>query len=123
MDNEAQLRGTINAAIRNNVAFFPIDARGLVAAAPLGDATKASPGGSGMYSGSSRARSNPAPRARRRRSTRWPPTPAARRCWITTISPWASCRRRRKSPVTTSWATTAPTTSWTAATAASSYRP
>ena len=29
VDNEAQLRGTINAAIRNNVAFFPIDARGL----------------------------------------------------------------------------------------------
>src|SRR5580765_7696535 len=53
VDNEAQLRATINAAIRNNVAFFPIDARGLVAAAPLGDATKGSPGGAGMYSGSS----------------------------------------------------------------------
>ena len=53
MDNEAQLRATVNAAIRNNVAFFPIDARGLVAAAPLGDATKGSPGGAGMYSGSS----------------------------------------------------------------------
>jgi VWFA-related protein len=53
VDNEAQLRGTINAAIRNNVAFFPIDTRGLVAAAPLGDATKGSPGSSAMYSGSS----------------------------------------------------------------------
>jgi VWFA-related protein len=53
VDNEAQLRATINAAVRNNVAFYPIDARGLVASAPLGDATKASPGGSGMYSGSS----------------------------------------------------------------------
>jgi VWFA-related protein len=53
VENEAQLRATINAAIRNNVAFFPIDARGLVASAPLGDATKASPGGAGMYSGSS----------------------------------------------------------------------
>ena len=53
VDNEAQLRGTINAAIRNNVAFFPIDARGLVASAPLGDATKGSPGGAGMYGGSS----------------------------------------------------------------------
>ena len=50
VDNEAQLRATINAAIRNNVAFFPIDARGLVATAPLGDATKGSPGGGGMYS-------------------------------------------------------------------------
>ena len=53
VDNEAQLRGTINAAIRNNVSFFPIDARGLVAAAPLGDATKASPGRGGMMNGSS----------------------------------------------------------------------
>ena len=53
VDNEAQLRATINAAIRNNVSFYPIDARGLQASAPLGDATKASPGGAGMYSGSS----------------------------------------------------------------------
>jgi VWFA-related protein len=53
LDNEAQLRATINAAVRSNVAFYPIDARGLVAQAPLGDATKGSPGGQGMYSGSS----------------------------------------------------------------------
>jgi VWFA-related protein len=53
MDNQAQLQATINAAIRSNVSFYPIDARGLVAQAPLGDATKGSPGGQGMYSGSS----------------------------------------------------------------------
>jgi VWFA-related protein len=53
VDNQAQLQATINAAIRANVAFYPIDARGLVAQAPLGDATKGSPGGRGMYSGSS----------------------------------------------------------------------
>ena len=52
-DNQAQLQATINAAIRANVSFYPIDARGLVATAPLGDATKGSPGGQGMYSGSS----------------------------------------------------------------------
>ena len=52
-DNEAQLRATVNAAIRANTAFYPVDARGLVATAPLGDATKGSPGGSGMYTGSS----------------------------------------------------------------------
>ncbi|HLK47659.1 MAG TPA: VWA domain-containing protein [Bryobacteraceae bacterium] len=57
LDNQAQLRSTVNAAIRANVAFYPIDARGLVAQAPLGDATKGSPGGQGMYSGSS-ARAN-----------------------------------------------------------------
>ncbi|MGO9232013.1 MAG: VWA domain-containing protein [Bryobacteraceae bacterium] len=53
LDNQAQLQATINAAIRSNVSFYPIDARGLVAAAPLGDATKSSPGGQAMYSGSS----------------------------------------------------------------------
>lgn len=55
VDNQAQLQATINAAIRANVSFYPIDARGLVATAPLGDATKGSPGGQGMYSGSSAA--------------------------------------------------------------------
>ncbi|HWC96322.1 MAG TPA: VWA domain-containing protein [Candidatus Sulfopaludibacter sp.] len=53
IDNQAQLRATVNAAIRSNVAFYPVDARGLVATAPLGDATQASQGGQGMYSGSS----------------------------------------------------------------------
>ena len=53
IDNQAQLRATVNAAIRGNVAFYPVDARGLVAQAPLGDATQASQGGQGMYSGSS----------------------------------------------------------------------
>ncbi len=53
LDNQAQLRSTINAAIRANVSFYPIDARGLVTQAPLGDATKGSPGGQGMYSGNS----------------------------------------------------------------------
>jgi VWFA-related protein len=50
-DNQAQLRATINAAIKSNVTIHPIDARGLVARAPLGDATRASPGGIDMFSG------------------------------------------------------------------------
>jgi VWFA-related protein len=50
-DNNAQLRATTNAAIRANVQLFPVDARGLVASAPLGDATRQSPGGAGMFSG------------------------------------------------------------------------
>ncbi len=53
LNNQAQLHATINAAIRAGVSFWPIDARGLVAEAPLGDATKGSPGGIGMYSGAS----------------------------------------------------------------------
>jgi VWFA-related protein len=51
IDNQAQLHATVDAAIRAGVSFWPIDARGLVAEAPLGDATQGSPGNSGMYSG------------------------------------------------------------------------
>ena len=50
-DNQAQLRATVNAAIRANVTLNPIDARGLVALPPMGDATRASPGGIGMFTG------------------------------------------------------------------------
>ena len=53
VDNQAQFQATTNAAIRANVSFYSIDARGLVAQAPMGDATRGSPGGIGMYSGSS----------------------------------------------------------------------
>jgi VWFA-related protein len=53
VDNQAQLRATINAAIRSGVSFWPIDARGLMAQAPLGDATRSSMGGAGMYTGAS----------------------------------------------------------------------
>jgi VWFA-related protein len=51
VDNQAQLRSTVNAAIRAGVSFWPIDARGLTASAPLGDATRGSPGNAGMYTG------------------------------------------------------------------------
>jgi VWFA-related protein len=51
VNNQAQLHATVDAAIRAGVSFWPIDARGLVASAPLGDATQGSPGNQGMYSG------------------------------------------------------------------------
>jgi VWFA-related protein len=51
VDNQAQLRATLNAARRANVAFYPIDSRGLVAMPPMGDASRPSPGGIGMYTG------------------------------------------------------------------------
>lgn len=50
-NNQAQLAATINAAIRSGVSFWPVDARGLIAQAPLGDATRGSVGGIGMYTG------------------------------------------------------------------------
>ncbi len=51
VDNQSQLRATVNAAVRANVSFYPIDARGLVAFAPAGDATQASPKGTGVFTG------------------------------------------------------------------------
>lgn len=50
-DNQAQLRATVNAATRAGVSIFSIDARGLVASAPMGDASRGTPGGNGAYTG------------------------------------------------------------------------
>jgi VWFA-related protein len=52
VDNQSQLQATVNAAVRANVAFYPIDARGLMATPPGGDASTAASVGSNLYSGS-----------------------------------------------------------------------
>jgi VWFA-related protein len=106
VDNQAQFQATTNAAIRANVSLYSIDARGLVAQAPLGDATRGSPGGIGMYSGSSAM-------ARTR---------AGRRCWTTTTCQWESCRRSSRLRATTFSAITRPTRLWTGASAGSRSR-
>jgi VWFA-related protein len=51
VDNQAQLRATINDAVRAGVSYWPIDARGLMAMSPLGSATRGSQGNAGMYTG------------------------------------------------------------------------
>jgi len=51
VDNQAQLHATVDAAVRAGVSFWPIDARGLQASAPLGDASQGSPGNAAMYNG------------------------------------------------------------------------
>jgi len=53
LDNQAQMVATEQAAIRAGVSLWTIDARGLVAQGPMGDATQGSPGGSAMYTGGS----------------------------------------------------------------------
>lgn len=53
VENQSQLKATVNAAVRANVSFYPVDARGLVAFAPGGDASVASPRGTGILTGSS----------------------------------------------------------------------
>ena len=59
-DNQAQLESAVNAAKRANVNFYPIDARGLAATAPAGDASSAGGRGTSSFTGtnvSSRAAS------------------------------------------------------------------
>jgi VWFA-related protein len=52
VNNMAQVRATVNAAVRSNVTINPVDVRGLTAGAPMGNASQASRGGPGMFSGS-----------------------------------------------------------------------
>jgi len=56
VENDSQLRSTINAAIRANISFYPVDARGLVATVAGGDASQASPRGTGIFSGQAQRR-------------------------------------------------------------------
>lgn len=52
VDNQSQLQATVNTAVRANVAFYPIDARGLSAMVPGGDASQQGASGTGLYNGS-----------------------------------------------------------------------
>ncbi|MGB9612452.1 MAG: VWA domain-containing protein, partial [Bryobacteraceae bacterium] len=55
MDNEAQLHAAVNAAVRANVSFYPVDVRGLQAEPPGGAATVATVSGTGLFSGRTQA--------------------------------------------------------------------
>ncbi len=52
VDNQAQLEASINAAVKANMAIYPIDTRGLMADPPGGGASKAASRGSGIFNGS-----------------------------------------------------------------------
>jgi len=52
MDNQAQLEASINAAVKANVAIYPLDARGLMADPPGGGASKGASRGTGIFNGS-----------------------------------------------------------------------
>lgn len=51
IENQSELRAAINAAVRANMAFYPVDARGLQAMVPGGEARNASLRGTSVYSG------------------------------------------------------------------------
>src|SRR5206468_9094385 len=54
-DNQVELRAAVNAAVRANVAIYPVDSRGLQAVVPGGGARQASRGGLAAFSGSAAA--------------------------------------------------------------------
>jgi VWFA-related protein len=51
IENQSQLKATVNAAVRSNLSFYPVDSRGLVADAPGGNASIASPRGTEILTG------------------------------------------------------------------------
>lgn len=51
IENQASLRATVNAAVRANLAIYSVDARGLQAVGPLGDASTGSLRGNASYNG------------------------------------------------------------------------
>src|SRR5260370_16239239 len=51
VDNQSHLRPTINTAVPSHLAFYTIDARGLMASAPGGDASQPGAACSKLYSG------------------------------------------------------------------------
>ena len=53
IDNLAQMHATADTAIKAGVTIWTVDARGLVASAPMGDASQGSPGGQAMYTNAS----------------------------------------------------------------------
>ena len=97
LNNQAQLHATVNAAVRAGVSFWPIDARGLVASAPLGDATQ------GLRLAALECIREPRPwlsrptfNNSRTRSTRWLPIREEKRFSI--ITTWQRAFRRRSNP-------------------------
>ena len=50
-DNQVELRAAIDGAVKANLSVYPVDARGLEAVVPGGDARQASRGGSDVFSG------------------------------------------------------------------------
>ncbi len=51
LDNGVEIRAAVNAAVRANVAFYPVDAAGLRTVTPGGDVTRSPPSDVGLFSG------------------------------------------------------------------------
>ena len=123
VDNQAQLHATVDAAIKAGVTFWPVDARGLVAQAPLGDATHGSPGNAGMYTGAAAmAVTNNFQQSQDTLYALAGDTGGKAFLDNNDLDRAESCRRSRPSPTTTCSATTRPIPRRTAGSAASRSR-
>ena len=80
MENQSQLISTVNAAVRANVSFYPVDVRGLDATPPGGDASTAAPPVRGYSAEARRAGCARISRTSRIRLPSLPATPEARPC-------------------------------------------
>ncbi len=60
VENNAQIRSTVDSASRSNLSIYPVDSRGLVALPPGGDASQGAARGTAMFTGAAsiRQRSN-----------------------------------------------------------------
>ncbi len=60
VENNAQIRSTVDSATRSNLSIYPVDSRGLVALPPGGDASQGAARGTAMFTGAAtiRQRSN-----------------------------------------------------------------
>jgi VWFA-related protein len=51
VENQSQIRSTVDKANQSNMSIYTVDSRGLMALPPGGDASKGSPGGQALFSG------------------------------------------------------------------------
>jgi VWFA-related protein len=56
IENQSQIRSTVDTANQSNISIYTVDSRGLVALPPGGDASRKAPSGRAMFSGSTRER-------------------------------------------------------------------
>ena len=56
IENQSQIRSTVDSANQSNISIYTVDSRGLVALPPGGDASRNAPSGRAMFSGTARER-------------------------------------------------------------------
>jgi len=119
VENQAQLRATVNAAVRSNVSFYSIDARGLVATPAGGDATRASTRGTALFSGAAQRQLSSTFNDSQETLYTLAEDTGGKALLDTNDLSMGMRQAQRAFPATTSSATTRPTPPWMAATRAS----